>query len=624
MELFNKQPYTSILLFVIIICIFTSQNVYSQVRTSGNIFISKKTEATIHTMPLRMTNSKSGSLSGIIGTERRAQKGFLSFNVSGLIIGGSDSAYIDGYAKSYIVGAQVLPIGDNRTYRPIRLRASKLNPADAAYFRAHPSIGITSSLKGGNEPILPINGPFNILLKDNLLVEKIDTTGYWDINGNEPTQISLSWNKENQIATLLNSDLYNLIIVGWDGSKWVKIQSSIDNISIFGGASTIDNGSITTIGIIPNNYDVYALAKRIIPKDTMITPIGGGVITIGPRYSLDSNIIYSISGPFHQTGTATVDNSGVVLYTPNPNAPIGIDTIYRIRIETIGNNTYRDTFRIYIRIPLIISDTIMITNMNTEVSTNLLSQNILDGNILTFSYFGSLYGNTSFLNSQGNISYKPNSNYIGIDTVFRVSKIVYTNGTSLLDTSLVIILTTPSIPDTSFALNNDTTVKIGPMLNFGNGTIITSSSVNASKGTAILNLDGSISYSPYSGFSGIDTLIRIICVSIQGQIYCDTSFVFIMLSSEFIIADYLSPNGDGANDVWILPKILFVEYPELKVIIYNRWGNTVWRSKGVYQNNWSGVDLDNANVPDGVYYYLIELKPNFERKITGFIEVMRK
>lgn len=624
MKFLDKYLFSNILQYVLILLLINTQDARAQVRSSGKIFIHKKTEVSIHRMPLLMKSLSTGNLAGIIGTERNGKKGFLSFNALGLIIGGSDSAYIDGYAKSYLPVPQLLPIGDNGRYRPIKLGASKPQPADAAFYRANPSIGVTSSIKGGNEPVLPISGPYNVILKDNLLVDKIDTTGYWDINGNEPTQISLSWNKENQLASFLNSDLYNLLIVGWDGSKWVKINSSIDNTSIFGGASTFDNGSITTIGIIPNNYDVYALAKRIIPKDTMITPVGGGVITIGPRYSLDSNTIYSISGPFHQTGTATVDNSGVVLYTPNPNAPIGIDTIYRIRIETNGSSIYRDTFRIYIRIPLIISDTMMITKMNTEISTSLLARDILEGNLLTFSYYGSLYGNTTPLNSQGNILYKPNSNYIGIDTIYRVSRVVYTNGTTLLDTSLVIILTTPNIPDTSFALSNDTTIIIGPMLNFSNGVVLTSSSVNASRGTAILNLDGSISYTPYSGASGIDTIIRIICVTIQGQFYCDTSLIFIMLSSELKIANYISPNGDGSNDVWILPKILFVDYPNLKVIIYNRWGNIVWRSEGTYQNDWAGVNIDKDELPDGVYYYLVELNSNNEKNLTGFIEVMRR
>ena len=88
--------------------IFNSQFVSSQVRSSGNIFISKKIEAAIHTMPLRMTNSSRGSLTGVIGTERTGRKGYLSFTVPGLIIGGSDSTYIDGYAKIIYIHSSIV------------------------------------------------------------------------------------------------------------------------------------------------------------------------------------------------------------------------------------------------------------------------------------------------------------------------------------------------------------------------------------------------------------------------------------------------------------------------------------------------------------------------------------
>jgi gliding motility-associated-like protein len=604
---------------------FTCQNAYSQVRSSGNIFISKKTEAAIHAMPLRMTNSKSGSLPGIIGTERSAQKGYLSFNVSGLIIGGSDSAHIDGYAKSYITGAHLLPIGDNGIYRPVQLRASKIRPADAAYFKSNPSLAVTSSIKGGNEPVLPVGGPFSVLSKDNLNVETIDSTGYWDINGNESTPVSLSWNVENQLTPLLNSDLFNLIVVGWNGTQWVKINASIDPISLLGVPSTLTKGSITTTEIVPNSYEVYALAKRSLPKDTLVTPIDTSVIAVGPRFTPDSNVKFVLRGPFYGAGSATVDNSGLVLFTPNPLAPIGIDTIYKIRIYSIGGILYSDTFRIYIRTPLQLADTSIVIAMNTSALTVNQSPTVLPGNTLSFSFYGAKYGSYTQLNNQGSISYKPNLNFIGVDTIYRISQISYTNGSILFDTSRIVIFITPQVSDTLLMAKSDSTIFIGPRLTLGPNSFLISSSSNASakRGNAVLNSDGSISYTPFAESTGIDTITRILCVSINGQVFCDTSYVFIGLNNIVKVPNFISPNGDGKNDVWVLPSYLYREHPDLKVIIYNRWGNIVWRSKGVYQNNWAGVNIDDELVPDGVYYYLIELNSNGEKSIAGFIEVMR-
>jgi gliding motility-associated-like protein len=95
--------------------------------------------------------------------------------------------------------------------------------------------------------------------------------------------------------------------------------------------------------------------------------------------------------------------------------------------------------------------------------------------------------------------------------------------------------------------------------------------------------------------------------------------------ADILLPNYFSPNGDGENDNWVLPEAIYNLYPNLKVILYNRWGNIVWRSNGVYQNDWGGIhQKDNLPVPDGVYFYLIELVSESKKTISGFVEVMRQ
>jgi gliding motility-associated-like protein len=89
------------------------------------------------------------------------------------------------------------------------------------------------------------------------------------------------------------------------------------------------------------------------------------------------------------------------------------------------------------------------------------------------------------------------------------------------------------------------------------------------------------------------------------------------------LPNYISPNGDGANDKFVIPSSILKKYPNLRLSIYNRWGNMVWRSNGVYQNNWGGEHYDASNLPDGVYYYIMELESIVEKNKTGFIQVMR-
>ena len=73
----------------------------------------------------------------------------------------------------------------------------------------------------------------------------------------------------------------------------------------------------------------------------------------------------------------------------------------------------------------------------------------------------------------------------------------------------------------------------------------------------------------------------------------------------------LTPNGDGINDVLVLDAISLS--PENNTLrIYNRWGRLVYTAEG-YQNDFNGVAntdfviTKNSKLPDGVYFYLLEL-----------------
>jgi gliding motility-associated-like protein/uncharacterized repeat protein (TIGR01451 family) len=57
----------------------------------------------------------------------------------------------------------------------------------------------------------------------------------------------------------------------------------------------------------------------------------------------------------------------------------------------------------------------------------------------------------------------------------------------------------------------------------------------------------------------------------------------------------VTPNGDGTNDVLIVPGI--ENYPGSKISIYNRWGNEVYHSAN-YENDWAGQGLS-----EGTYFY---------------------
>jgi len=100
----------------------------------------------------------------------------------------------------------------------------------------------------------------------------------------------------------------------------------------------------------------------------------------------------------------------------------------------------------------------------------------------------------------------------------------------------------------------------------------------------------------------------------------DTAWVYIDVAClPFSISEGLSPNGDGLNDRFIINSLN--DYPNHEIFIFNRWGVQVFRSKN-YQNDWEGTFKGNA-LPDGTYYYVVELNNERGEVFTGFFIIAR-
>ena len=75
-----------------------------------------------------------------------------------------------------------------------------------------------------------------------------------------------------------------------------------------------------------------------------------------------------------------------------------------------------------------------------------------------------------------------------------------------------------------------------------------------------------------------------------------------------VFHNVITPDGDGLNDKWIIDCI--GNFPENKVIIFNRWGDKV-NSFDNYDNVsqvWNGTRPDGQPLPDGTYYYVLSIK----------------
>ncbi|MFI5151396.1 MAG: gliding motility-associated C-terminal domain-containing protein [Bacteroidia bacterium] len=81
-----------------------------------------------------------------------------------------------------------------------------------------------------------------------------------------------------------------------------------------------------------------------------------------------------------------------------------------------------------------------------------------------------------------------------------------------------------------------------------------------------------------------------------------------------------SPNADNKNDTWIIDNI--EPYQPNTVSIYNRWGDRVWYTSNYNNSNnvWKGTDSKGTEVPDGTYFYVLQIGPSVQK---GWVEVSR-
>ena len=129
---------------------------------------------------------------------------------------------------------------------------------------------------------------------------------------------------------------------------------------------------------------------------------------------------------------------------------------------------------------------------------------------------------------------------------------------------------------------------------------------------------GIVTYTPNDGYCGTDTFSYQITdiagnrskAQVRVTVICDKVLVY----------NGISPNGDNKNDFWHIVGI--EQFPDNVVRVFNRWGNLVFERKGYSnQNAWDGT-WNGKDLPDGAYFYMIDLGDGSEL-LSGYLQLMR-
>ncbi len=141
--------------------------------------------------------------------------------------------------------------------------------------------------------------------------------------------------------------------------------------------------------------------------------------------------------------------------------------------------------------------------------------------------------------------------------------------------------------------------------------------------TAIIDNIGTLTVD-YSNldFSGSEFVTIQVCDVASS---CTQENIDITVAGDITPYNALSPNGDGLNEMLYLEFIdIIPDTKNNKVMIFNRWGSSVWEIKD-YDNNervFKGFDQNGKELPNGTYFYRVEFGSGKKTR-NGFITLRR-
>ncbi len=282
--------------------------------------------------------------------------------------------------------------------------------------------------------------------------------------------------------------------------------------------------------------------------------------------------------------------------------------------DDIGITTFAD---VSVNIPI----------LGNDIYPDLTNLNITIINSVNVNGFVSQIGTT------GVFSFLPAAGFSGIDTF----EYVICYPALGCDTAMVIVnvILAPQYPNAVDdavttqmgndivinVLNNDTNPLPGDLVVVDIVTLPTN-------GTATINIDQTVTYSPNSGFYGIDVFTYVICNPNygDGETICDTATVTVTVVNPVACIpkayQAISPNSDGKNDFFVIENIDCNGYNLNELVIFNRWGNIVFEAKNYSAATfWNGTFKDTGNfVPNGTYFYLFKTNTG-DIILQGYLEV---
>ncbi|MFN6077231.1 MAG: cadherin-like domain-containing protein, partial [Fluviicola sp.] len=297
------------------------------------------------------------------------------------------------------------------------------------------------------------------------------------------------------------------------------------------------------------------------------TPVSGDLTNGGDSDPDGTPLVVTttpVDGP--NNGTIIINTDGTYTYTPNPNFN-GNDTVI---VSVCDSGTplpaicVNDTIFITVT-PVndapIVDNEIITTPEETPISGDLTNGGDSDPDgtplVVTTTPVDGPNNGTIIINTDGTYTYTPNPNFNGNDTVI-VS--VCDSGTPLpaICVNDTIFITVTPVNDAPVVDNDFLSVEInnsgsGDFTNAGDfdpdGTplVVNTTPIDGpNNGTIVINTDGTFTYTPNLGYSGLDTVVVSVCdsgIPLPASCLNDTLFITVIPCPNPLDSD-----SDGLTD----------------------------------------------------------------------------
>ena len=412
------------------------------------------------------------------------------------------------------------------------------------------------------------------------------------------------------------------------------ITYSLCGIAPLTGCSSVTTVTVNVVSTTAAPINIVATPDGTV---TISTATGGTTSSVLANDTLEGLPVTTGTVSFTWTTATptgfTLNNDGTI--TVASNTAVGFYTVSYTICATRGGDSACATSFIEVRVVSpTATDTIEVngetfTYTGTQLVGNVLTNEKLNGvinpsvNSVTISAT-TLSGTAPFIKlSTGEVMVPPHTPAGTYVIDYRVS--VKGNANVYGTASVVVIV--PATPTSTVApiaaddrveTSRNTPVTIDVLANdTPNGatpTVVTA----PLNGTAVVNTDRTIEYTPNTGFKGVDTLVYELC-NAGG---CATATVSIEVTHKLIAYNGVSINGSDKNNHFHIAGI--EAYPDNTVRIYNRWGVKVFEVQHYdnVRNVFKGISEGRVTVeaadklPQGTYYYVIEYVDENNQKQT--------